>query len=120
MERLPPIEDVALFAHNFRTWYCSIQPKWRGSSWPLERETIAGQDWTPLLRGGCNGLLNVVICFVWWWQVLEEGDDTNEFDDVLADFAWVIERVLQATVLRGVKQPKPKELNNKNAKKLKR
>jgi hypothetical protein len=94
MDRSPDIDDLELFVHQFRTWYAEIQPTWRGRTWPLVKNAPAHEKWLSLIRGGRNGLLNLVVSFVWWWQAVNDEDDIAIFDDTLEDFSWVLQQLL--------------------------
>lgn len=88
------------FRHEMKNWWANINPTWRralgADSFPLQR---GSGDWSHMHKTGKNGLVSVVKCIKWWWEMLEEVDeqsgDRDEWRAAAADVAWTFEQVLQ-------------------------
>ncbi|KAL1698372.1 hypothetical protein EV121DRAFT_218278 [Schizophyllum commune] len=85
------------FRKNMSLWWRNINPTWREStpSFALARHD---GDWAALYRPGKNGLISVVKCMKWWWDLLEDVDeeesDRSEWRAALEDVIWTFEQVL--------------------------
>ncbi|KAJ7024568.1 hypothetical protein C8F04DRAFT_921610, partial [Mycena alexandri] len=84
----PAVRDVTAFASNLRTWWKSINPKWRVGADGELKQAEEG-EWTELEAPGANGFLNVLIALRWWKE--KAGDDPKWANSV-ADVTWVSER----------------------------
>ncbi|KAI5836573.1 uncharacterized protein SCHCODRAFT_01111296 [Schizophyllum commune H4-8] len=55
-------------------------------------------DWSVLYCTGANGLVSIVKCMKWWWEMLDEVDeqpgDRDEWRAAAADVAWTFKQVL--------------------------
>ena len=90
------------FRLDMRTWWARINPTWRtsptaaGAAFALRR--VDG-DWSCMLCTGQNGLISVVKCMKWWWEMIGEVDeqpgDRDKWRAAAADVAWAFEQVLK-------------------------
>ncbi|KAL1725058.1 hypothetical protein EV714DRAFT_240257 [Schizophyllum commune] len=90
------------FRLDMRTWWARINPTWHtsptaaGAAFALRR--VDG-DWSCMLCTGQNGLISVVKCMKWWWEMIGEVDeqpgDRDEWRAAAADVAWAFEQVLK-------------------------
>ncbi|KAJ7683924.1 hypothetical protein B0H14DRAFT_2422276, partial [Mycena olivaceomarginata] len=74
-----PRADAESFAHAWWQWWKLLQPKTRvvdpdlGLSRPSD---VDRGDWDELLKThGCNGVLMVLGCLLWWGDAVEESED---------------------------------------------
>ncbi|KAL1724920.1 hypothetical protein EV714DRAFT_240358 [Schizophyllum commune] len=88
------------FRHAFQEWWHHINPPWRlalSSSMAFALDRRDG-DWSPLYRPGKNGLISVVKCLKWWWDLLldvdEEEGDREVWREAVEEVAWTFEQVL--------------------------
>ncbi|KAL1740790.1 hypothetical protein HDZ31DRAFT_24614, partial [Schizophyllum fasciatum] len=84
------------FRDDMRLWWHHINPKWRLPTATFALERGEG-DWSSLFCSGKNGLVSVVKCVKWWWDLLddvdEEDDDRDEWRLAVEEVAWVFEQV---------------------------
>ncbi|KAL1741831.1 hypothetical protein HDZ31DRAFT_44591, partial [Schizophyllum fasciatum] len=90
------------FRHDMRIWWAHINPTWRtsptaaGTAFALRR--VDG-DWCCMHCTGQNGLISVVKCMKWWWEMIGEVDeqpgDRNEWRAAADDVAWAFKQVLK-------------------------
>jgi hypothetical protein len=71
-----------------------MQPAWRegpeGDT--LVRTVPADEDWTPLIRGGSNGLSLVVMALSWWVSALDAPD--SDLSEAISDVKWVLSELV--------------------------
>ena len=98
----PPVRDVNMFAKEFWTWWCALQPAWRKLSIPSSTQlaftpcTIAG-EWTIMDKPGANGFLSVLAALNWWGaQIKVDGAESYLWHAAVADVRWVIEQLIEA------------------------
>lgn len=66
-----------------------MQPDWRGKSFPQEVPSDA--NWAPLLCGGANGILLIVLALAWWIQASDGSGKTNDqITAAVNDVTWVL------------------------------
>jgi hypothetical protein len=56
-----------------------MQPSWRGDT--LSHDVPPKATWAPLLCGGANGLLTVILALAWWVQHASMSDDAASTSD---------------------------------------
>ena len=93
MDELPTIKDLSKYVQQFRTWYISLQPNGRGRAWPLARRSV-DEQWEPMMRGGRNGILLVILALLWWSRTVSTDEQQLEVEDALQDLVWSFEQML--------------------------
>ncbi|KZV60155.1 hypothetical protein PENSPDRAFT_694511 [Peniophora sp. CONT] len=86
----PGIEDTQMYGSNIRSWYSTLQPKWRGENLPYKQDRRDGELWPEFLRVGRNGVLGLIWAVGWWWRAAKEPEDKEEVDDMLQELAWAL------------------------------
>lgn len=96
--------ELDVFISDWVGWWIAIQPSWRQADvWPLPSSTTtarSGEDWGPLVRGGCNGFYVVILALAFW---SEAGASDPRLTDAIADVRWVLKCVLEG-LTRGEKR----------------
>lgn len=97
---LNPVEtaDADEFGTELIEWWKSLNPSWRESNEDGEFIQEGSGEWDDLLVKGRNGLLTILACLLWWYD-LEEGfgDDTRDaWDAMVADVLFVIDSLIVA------------------------
>ncbi|KAI0038914.1 hypothetical protein FA95DRAFT_1127559 [Auriscalpium vulgare] len=99
----PLIKDVEDFANRWRLWWIGLQPEWRGSEWPLTRESHPSEEWTHCKIGGRNGFGLVLMTLSWWYGAAMTETEQREWESALEDVSWVAETIIAH--LQGRQQP---------------
>ncbi|KAI0038143.1 hypothetical protein FA95DRAFT_1464814, partial [Auriscalpium vulgare] len=77
------------FAAIWRKWWISLQPSWRGVTWPLARPTDApAEGWGELLKGGHNGFVMILFTLAWWLSSVKTNTEQNEWASAVEDVDW--------------------------------
>lgn len=96
------------YGGKVRNWWIKLQPTWRRekakTEWPLSRNTPLNEDWEPLVKGGANGLMMVLITLGWWLLVVENSKEVAELASVVDDVRWVLEEIDKGMVSGEVVQ----------------
>lgn len=91
--RLPPHEKTTNQGNLTICWYVSLNPTWRGTSWPLlqDNEHAKMEDWEKLVISGNKGLVGLLMCFAWWGATVDTVEERRWIVKVLGDLSWVLE-----------------------------
>ena len=92
---------------EWSAWYESMQPSWRSS---LSRVVEANADWSPLAKGGNNGLYVLLLSIGWWIFALRDGDLSDELLAAIDDIKWVFGQV--RNYLATKKRPAENDLDS--------
>ena len=71
---MPIPVNAEKFGALWNSWWKVIQPIWRGKS--LSRVVPLDANWSPLLCGGANGLLLVILALAWWMKATNDSTST--------------------------------------------
>ncbi|KAL1739184.1 hypothetical protein HDZ31DRAFT_49794, partial [Schizophyllum fasciatum] len=89
------------FRDNMASWWRALNPEWRhGSTGTFALDRGQG-DWSQLYYTGKNGLVSLVVCLKWWWEMLdyeeveEEDGDREEWHNAVKDVSWAFQQVLR-------------------------
>ncbi|KAL1658893.1 hypothetical protein GGF50DRAFT_66368, partial [Schizophyllum commune] len=91
------------FCVDMKKWWHALNPPWRArtSAFALNRDGDGDGDWSSLYCVGQNGLISLIVCLKWWWEMLDDEDveeqegDREEWCEAVEDVAWVLGRVLE-------------------------
>jgi hypothetical protein len=106
-DRTPEISNVAAYCKLYRNWYMRLQPSWRGTTWPLKRESVPNETWDALMRGGRNGVFNVVIALAWWRQICKTSKDKSIAEETMSDLLWVLDEMLSRAKVESTAEKRP-------------
>ncbi|KAI0739806.1 hypothetical protein C8Q80DRAFT_1112064, partial [Daedaleopsis nitida] len=69
-DKPPKVKSLPAFVQQFRKWWARLQPNERRNPeepWPLLRNLPEDADaWSDVKQGGCNGIVMVLMCLLWW------------------------------------------------------
>ena len=86
---MPLPKNSQAFGTSWKAWWQAMQPVWRSTS--LSRDIPSDADWSPLLCGGANGLLLIVLALAWWIQADSKNDISDDhIADATEDVCWVL------------------------------
>ncbi|KAL1698449.1 hypothetical protein EV121DRAFT_297180 [Schizophyllum commune] len=81
------------FREDMKAWWHAINPDWRPRSTSFSLGRGEG-DWSKLFCPGQNGLISVVKCLKWWWELLEEideiADDRAQWFDAVDEVTYTL------------------------------
>ncbi|KAF9490139.1 hypothetical protein BDN71DRAFT_1400516, partial [Pleurotus eryngii] len=95
----PPIPDMEEYESSVQAWWTFLQPTWCTSSRPLPLPTYSpppGSDWAKLQLSGPNGLLLVMMLFVWWGRALKLKPSTPSWFAATVDLRGVLQGMHEA------------------------
>ncbi len=88
-EQMPLPRNREKYGTLWETWWQSVQPTWRGKA--LAHTIPSSGDWAPLLCGGANGLVLVILALAWWMQADSESGNTDPRITVaIDDVSWAL------------------------------
>ena len=94
---IPHVSNVQSYRNSWVAWWTSCQPPWRRENgWPLSRECPSTVNWAKVGARGQSGLFLVIMSTTWWATSIKSEDDWAEFDAVVDDLKWVIDRIIEA------------------------
>ena len=86
---MPIVANVTEFGTTCLAWWRAMQPSWRGEE--LKREIPGNADWSPVLCGGPNGMLLVVLVLAWWIGSCDIGSLADErLMEMVAEVSWTL------------------------------
>jgi hypothetical protein len=79
-----------------------LQPTWRLPGEPNQRlirsETLSGDGWNDLCKGGKNGIFLVILCTAWWADFSVPAVDASRVSgslmEMLDDLQWVMQKMV--------------------------
>jgi hypothetical protein len=89
--------NVHMLSDCWKGWWLSLQPAWRGSTWPLGNKIPANWDsnWGSLAHGGNNGLFLALISLAWWLAEVQENNGLlTDVQNAMDDLDWVLLQLL--------------------------
>ena len=86
-EQMPLPGDPRKFGDCWSAWWKVLQPDWRGEN--LSRDIPLDATWAPLLAGGANGVVLVVLSLAWWIRgSTEAGVSDERIAAAIDDVSW--------------------------------
>ncbi|PPR03008.1 hypothetical protein CVT24_012321 [Panaeolus cyanescens] len=99
LKSVPLSVDPKVYAVQFNSWWCALQPSWRSAKSADRVEDILRnntkldrESWISVLKGGNNGMYVVVMALSWW---IRSDPSSNDVWAFVNDVHWVIQRVTQ-------------------------
>lgn len=87
---MPSFENYHKFGCSWNEWWFGMQPSWReeGKSHDVPPEA----DWFPLLNGGPNGMLIVILALAWWKRSSDDKDSSEQASIAFGidEVSWVL------------------------------
>jgi hypothetical protein len=85
--------DAEKFGAAVVQWWLTIQPTTR-KTWPPVYDAVPdGFSFNYFNHGGPNGTFLMILCLGWWANALSPGMDFTDFNLVVSDVHWVLERI---------------------------
>ncbi|KAJ3819153.1 hypothetical protein F5880DRAFT_1452038, partial [Lentinula raphanica] len=82
--------DASSFSASVLAYWRSLNPEWRlGSNGELLCE-VKG-SWTKLRFPGQNGLLSIVACLHWWYDLEDRSQGIEDWLEAVQDVSWSLE-----------------------------
>lgn len=104
-------DDADEFGTDLIEWWKILNPSWRETNEDGEFIQEGAGDWDQLVVRGRNGLLSVLACMLWWYD-LEEGfdqDTEDAWNAMVADVAFVIDSMFVEEYADEPSPPKKKK-----------
>jgi hypothetical protein len=87
------VVDAEKFSVAVLEWWLTIQPTTR-KMWPPVYDTLPGDlSFNYFNHGAPNGTFLMILCLGWWAGALTLGMDFTNFNLVVGDVYWVLERI---------------------------
>jgi hypothetical protein len=86
---MPALENYHDFGKLWYEWWNKMQPRWRRNV--TSHDVPLEANWSPLLNGGPNGILIVILALAWWNQ--KSVDDSSErasIQSAIDEVSWVL------------------------------
>jgi hypothetical protein len=85
--------DAEKFGKAVLKWWLTIQPTTR-KTWPPVYGALPNDfSFRFFNHAGPNGVFLMVLCLGWWANALEPGMDFADFNLVVSDVHWVLEKI---------------------------
>ena len=85
--------DAEKFGAAVLQWWLTIQPTAR-KSWPPVYDTLPENfSFNYFNHGGPNGAFLMILCLGWWANALAPGMDFTDFNLVVGDVHYILERI---------------------------
>lgn len=95
----PPIPDANDYLQQLTQYYRLLQPKHRGCvlDFPLPKSPpLDDSEWEPLLKGGRNGIILLIIGIAWLPTLESAGIPQSKTDIIVEDITWILGELLKA------------------------
>lgn len=104
LEKIPRIANLKKFINDWRTWYLSLQPKFRhhatdgGVTWPYPCSTSHnGEEFEKLRKYSWSGFVQILILLGWWQTHTLDEEEFQQWSIAAGDVAWVLKEMVRTS-----------------------
>lgn len=90
-----PFKNSSKFGTKVRSWWISLQPIFRGGSWPLVCHSEEGEKWADLRKCGKNGFVLILVVLNWWIRGASTVSEKNEVMSMMEDVVFALGEIVK-------------------------